>query len=190
MAGLPGDTEDKFAETIQKTIELRPDMVRLHPTLVFQETPLAEMYQAGEYAPLPLAAAIGLCKKALVELEKAGIPLIRLGLQETELMKAPGSLLAGPYHPAFRSLVEAAIFMDMATHLLLAGHVAGKASFIVSPRDVSSFRGEKNGNIHALMQRFGLDGIGVHPDPDLERGALVLSTENRGPLRLHRTEQF
>jgi histone acetyltransferase (RNA polymerase elongator complex component) len=190
MAGLPGDKEDKFAETIQKTIDLRPDMVRLHPTLIFQETPLAEMYQTGEYNPMTLSEAIHLCKKALVEFEKAGIPLIRLGLQETELMKAPGSILAGPFHPAFRSLVEAALFLDMATHLLLAGHVAGKVSFSVSPRDVSSFRGERNGNIRALMEHFGLDGIGVDPDPTLERGALVLSAENHGPSRLHRTEPF
>lgn len=190
MAGLPGDTEDKFTETVRKTIDLRPDMVRLHPTLVFQKTPLAEMYEAGEYAPLTLAAAIDLCKRALVQFEKAGIPLIRLGLQETELMKAPGSVLAGPFHPAFRSLVEAALFLDMATQLLLAGHIAGKVSFSVSPRDISSFRGEKNGNIRALKQHFGLGDIAVHPDPNLARGALVLSTENHEPLRRHRTEQF
>jgi histone acetyltransferase (RNA polymerase elongator complex component) len=191
MAGLPGDTEEKFAETVQKTIDLRPDMVRLHPTLVFQETPLAEMYQAGEYAPLTLAAAIHLCKKALVQFEKARIPLIRLGLQETELMKAPGSVLAGPFHPAFRSLVEAALFLDMATHLLHEMAVTrDKASFSVSPRDVSSFRGEKNGNIRDLMKRFGLDGITVRPDPALERGDLALSTENHGVMRLHRTEPF
>jgi histone acetyltransferase (RNA polymerase elongator complex component) len=191
MAGLPGDNEEKFAETIQKVIALRPDMVRLHPTLVFQETPLAAMYQAGEYAPLTLSEAIALCKRALVQFEKARIPLIRLGLQETELMKAPGSILAGPFHPAFRSLVEASIFMDMATRLLLEGDVAGsKASFSVSPRDVSSFRGEKNGNIRALMKHFGLDGIDVHPDPALERGTLVLGGGDRHSSPLRRMEQF
>jgi histone acetyltransferase (RNA polymerase elongator complex component) len=191
MAGLPGDNEENFAETIRKTIALRPDMVRLHPTLVFQETPLAEMYQAGEYTPLTLTAAIRLCKKALVQFEKARIPLIRLGLQETELMKAPGSVLAGPFHPAFRSRVEASIFMDMATRLLLEGNVVGgNMSFSVSPQDVSSFRGEKNGNIRDLRKRFRLDDITVHPDPSLERGALVLDLGNLHASPLRRTELY
>lgn len=191
MAGLPGDNEEKFAKTVQETIALRPDMVRLHPTLVFQETPLAAMYLAGEYAPLTLSAAILLCKRPLMQFEKARIPLIRLGLQETELMKAPGSVLAGPFHPAFRSLVEAAIFLDMATRLLREGDVAGgKASFSVSPQDVSSFRGEKNGNILDLRKSFRLNDIAVHPDPALKRGSLVLSTGNLSPSQLRRAEQF
>jgi histone acetyltransferase (RNA polymerase elongator complex component) len=191
MAGLPGDDEEKFAETVRETIALRPDMVRLHPTLVFQETPLAAMYQAGEYIPLSLSEAIALCKTALVQFEKARIPLIRLGLQETELMKAPGGVLAGPFHPAFRSLVEASIFMDMATRLLIEGDVAGgKVSFSVSPRDVSSFRGEKNGNIRDLGKRFNLDDIAVQPDPDLDRGTLVLGLGDHHSSPLRRTEPY
>ncbi|HPJ96020.1 MAG TPA: radical SAM protein [Syntrophales bacterium] len=191
MAGLPGDTEDKFSETLQKVIALRPDMVRLHPTLVFPETDLAAMYQAGEYVPLTLTDAVSLCKKALVQFERAGIPLIRLGLQETELMRAPGGILAGPFHPAFRSLVEASLFLDMATQLLREENITtGRVSFSVSPRDLSSFRGEKNGNISALTTRFNLTDIAVQSDPALERGALVLSAQGRKTLRLRRTGHF
>lgn len=191
MAGLPGDTEDKFSESIEKTVALRPDMVRLHPTLVFPETDLAAMYQAGKYVPLTMTDAVSLCKKALVQFEKAGIPLIRLGLQETELMKKPGGILAGPFHPAFRSLVEASIFLDMATQLLCGENITPKqVTFSVSPRDVSSFRGERNGNIQALMKRFDLTDIAVKSDPFLERGSLVLSTEAHTMLRHRRTEEF
>jgi len=191
MAGLPGDNKDKFSETLQKVIALRPDMVRLHPTLVFPETELAAMYQAGEYVPLTMADAVSFCKKALVQFEKAGIPLIRLGLQETELMKAPGGILGGPFHPAFRSLVEASLFFDMATQLLHEkGTTTGRVSFSVSPQDISSFRGERNGNISALTTRFNLTDIAVQSDPALERGALVLSTQGCKTLRLRRTEQF
>jgi len=191
MAGLPGDTEDKFSETLQKVIALRPDMVRLHPTLVFPETDLAAMYQAGEYVPLTLTDAVSLCKKALVQFERAGIPLVRLGLQETELMRAPGGILAGPFHPAFRSLVEASLFLDMATQLLREENITtGRVSFSVSPRDLSSFRGEKNGNISALTTRFNLTDIAVQSDPALERGALALSAQGRKTLRLRRTGHF
>jgi len=191
MAGLPGDTEDTFSETLQKVIAIRPDMIRLHPTLVFPETELAAMYQAREYVPLTMDGAISLCRKALVQCERAGIPLIRLGLQETELMKAPGGILAGPFHPAFRSLVEASLFLDMATQLLREENITtGRVSFSVSPRDVSSFRGERNGNISALTTRFNLTDIAVQSDPTLERGALVLYAQNGQTLRLRRAEQF
>ncbi|MEK7827721.1 MAG: radical SAM protein, partial [Thermodesulfobacteriota bacterium] len=44
MAGLPGDNPDRFAETIRKTIALRPDMVRIHPTLVLRDTALAQAF--------------------------------------------------------------------------------------------------------------------------------------------------
>jgi histone acetyltransferase (RNA polymerase elongator complex component) len=191
MAGLPGDTVDKFRKTIEETILLRPHIVRLHPTLVFADTPLADMYKKGEYQPLGLADAVRLCKHALVEFERAGIPLIRLGLQDTELMHSPGSIIAGPYHPAFRSLVEASFFLDMAMKLLR--HGKGKqnsATFYVHPRDVSSFRGEKNGNIRELENRFRLAGIQVRTDPELERGALVLSPDGYTRLRLKRTDPF
>ncbi|NLN59941.1 MAG: radical SAM protein [Deltaproteobacteria bacterium] len=190
MAGLPGDTEEYFAETIRKIIALKPDMARLHPTLVFPETTLAAMYTAGEYLPLTMANAISLCKRALTQFDKAGIPLIRLGLQETELMKMPGGILAGPFHPAFRSLVEASIFLDMAVQLLLKYNAMEKrVCFSVCPRDISSFRGERNGNIHALMTRFKLNDITIQPDPALERGTLVLALAHHGSQQLRRMDQ-
>ncbi|MBN1546698.1 MAG: radical SAM protein [Syntrophaceae bacterium] len=192
MAGLPGDNANKFRETIRKTIALRPDMVRLHPTLVFADTPLANMYQAGEYAPLDLAEAVRLCKYALVEFERAGICLIRLSLQETELMRAPGNILAGPSHPAFRSLVEASLFRDMAVKLLQQSKEKGSSvTFYVNPRDVSSFRGERNGNIQDLYNRFQLANIRVLSNPHLDRGTLVLSLDRNGAtLQLKRTDPF
>lgn len=191
MAGLPGDGEDTFLESVQRVIDLQPDMVRLHPALVFADTALAEMYHAGQYTPLSLSDAIRLCKRALVLFEKARLPLIRLGLLETDLMRTPGSVVAGPAHPAFRSLVEAALFMDMAVQLLHERAVLNhKATFFVSPRDVSSFRGEKNGNIRELKRRFDLEEITVQTAPDLERGTLAISDGNRILAQLKRTDQF
>jgi len=191
MAGLPGDSEDTFADSLQQAIDLKPDMVRLHPTLVFADTVLAEMFHAEQYTPLSLSSAVRLCKRALVLLEKARIPLIRLGLLETDLMRTPGSVVAGPVHPAFRSLVEASLFMDMAVQLLQERAVPDHgATFSVSPRDVSSFRGEKNGNIRELKRRFDLEEITVRPVPELERGTLVLSDGMNAVSKLRRTYQF
>jgi hypothetical protein len=190
MAGLPGDSPDRFAETIARVIVLRPDMVRIHPTIVLRDTPLAEAFREGNYLPLGLADAVDLCKNALKKLTASGIPVIRLGLQTTRELEEPGAVVAGPFHPAFRSLVETALFLEMAAALLSsAGRGSGAPAlshadtgagglsvlFALSPADVSNFYGAKRENIKALQERFGLSGIRVSPDPALPRRTLILT---------------
>ncbi|HVO67978.1 MAG TPA: radical SAM protein [Syntrophales bacterium] len=180
MVGLPGDSRSGFEYTISKTIVLKPDMVRIHPTVVFQDTALAEMYESGDYTPLSMSEAIDMCKYALRRFEEADIPIIRLGLQTTREMEKAGSIIAGPYHPAFRSLVEESIFLDMASSLLTAGGVLAKeVIFTVSPKDISSFHGHKNENIHALKKRYNLTGINVSVDHGQERRTLAMTVSGR-----------
>lgn len=192
MAGLPGDNPDLFAETIRKTIALRPDMVRIHPTLVLRDTALAHAFQQGMYKPLTIAEATDLCKNALKALTAAGIPVIRLGLQTTRELEEPGAVVAGPFHPAFRSLVETALFLELATSLLLSaergnGAVSSgtdntgrlTAHFTVAPADLSSFCGAGRGNIAFLKERFGGDEIRVTADPAVSRGTVILTHGNQ-----------
>jgi histone acetyltransferase (RNA polymerase elongator complex component) len=180
MAGLPGDSPNRFAETIKKTIELRPDMVRIHPTIVLRDTALAETFREGNYLPLGLADAVDLCKNALKALTAAGIPVIRLGLQTTRELEEPGAVVAGPFHPAFRSLVESALFREMADALLGAADSRERnVTFFAAPADISNFLGMRQGNIAALKERFGIGGIRVLADPALPRGTLILTHGNK-----------
>jgi histone acetyltransferase (RNA polymerase elongator complex component) len=181
MAGLPGDSPSRFTETIEQVIALRPDMVRIHPTLVLRDTPLAQDFREGIYLPLGLADAVSLCKNALKSLTASGIPVIRLGLQTTRELEKPGSVIAGPFHPAFRSLVEAALFLEMAATLLSSADAVGGLilQFALSPADVSNFYGAKRENIRTLRERFGLGGIHISPDPTLPRRALILTVEGK-----------
>ena len=59
-----------------------------------------------------------MCKYALRRFGEASIAVIRVGLQTTREMEMAGSIIAGPYHPAFRSLVEESMFFDMASAML------------------------------------------------------------------------
>jgi histone acetyltransferase (RNA polymerase elongator complex component) len=184
MVGLPGDNPDRFAETIRRVIDLRPDTVRIHPTLVLRDTPLAEIFKQGKYLPLTLSDAVNFCKDALKALTAEGIPVIRLGLQTTRELEEPGAVIAGPFHPSFRSLVETALFLDMATALLFsAGQENGapvlSAHFILSPADLSNFYGRGRENIKALRHRFGLCEIRVSSDPDLPRLSLILTAGDK-----------
>jgi histone acetyltransferase (RNA polymerase elongator complex component) len=38
MPGLPGDSREKFLAGVDRVIALRPDMVRLYPTVVIEGT--------------------------------------------------------------------------------------------------------------------------------------------------------
>jgi len=183
MAGLPGDSPERFAETIRKVIALRPDMVRIHPTIVLAGTPLAADFREKRYIPLTLAEAVDLCKNAIKKLAAAGIPVIRLGLQTTRELGEPGAVLAGPFHPAFRALVESAIFLEMAAALLAAageGRAAVPAAvFSLSPADLSNFLGRRRANIAALKRRFRLTALRVVSDPAIPRRTLVLKAGGR-----------
>lgn len=180
MVGLPGDSLAGFAFTVDETIALHPDMVRLHPTLVFSGTELAESFSCGAYLPLTMPEAVSACKYALGKFAAAGIPVIRLGLQTTPEMERKGSIIAGPYHPSFRALVEEALFFDMASLLLSGLNVKGRdITFFLSPRDVSSFRGQRNKNVQAIQKQFGPATISLAVDHEQQRGVLTVLMDGK-----------
>ncbi len=176
MVGLPGDTRERFEYTVEEIIRIRPDTVRIHPTIVFKDTLLAKSYLEGEYRPPTLDDAVELCKPALLRFQEAGIPVIRLGLHTTKEMEADNNIIAGPFHPAFRSLVEGAIFLDMASDLLKSTDLTDRdIVFSVAPKDVSNLRGMKNRNIKILKESFNLTEIHVRENEKQERWSLKIS---------------
>lgn len=175
MAGLPGDSQSGFEYTIERTIALKPDMVRIHPTIVLEDTGLADLFLNGTYNPLSMPEAIDMCKYALRRFREANILVIRVGLQTTREMEMTGSVIAGPYHPAFRSLVEESIFLDMASAMLADRKMSEQeVIFSLAPKDISFFLGHKNQNMHTLKELFGLTAIDVSADPLQERGTLAI----------------
>jgi len=176
MVGLPGERREHFEYSVERVIRLQPHMVRIHPTLVLADTALAERYREGDYEPLDLPEAVERCKSALRRFAAAGITVIRVGLQSTPEMEKKGGILAGPYHPAFRSLVESSIFLDMAASLLAAHPVHGRVVVLTSaPHDASRLRGQKNENVLNLKRRFGLTDLAITADPDQEKGTLRIA---------------
>jgi len=185
MAGLPGDSRPGFVETVRRTITLRPDMVRIHPTIVFEGTRLAELYGKGEYLPLGLDEAIDCCRDALVRFTLAGIPVIRMGLQTTPDMEAEGKILAGPFHPSFGMLVESSLFLEMAGGLLdgLPRSADTEATLVCAPADESSLRGLRNSNLRTLRDRARPAGLVIKTDKSNPAGSLTAIAGTR----IHRT---
>jgi histone acetyltransferase (RNA polymerase elongator complex component) len=176
MPGLPGDSADIFRATVDAVIGLNPDFVRLYPALVIKGTPLERLYLAGKYDPLPLDAAVSICREAYTKFERAGISVVRMGLQPTQELERPGTILAGPYHPAFRQLVESSIFLDKMRALLRERSEQGRtAVFGVNPRDLSTAVGQRRENIERLKKEFGLFSVRiVESRSDGGRGEVTL----------------
>ena len=167
MPGLPADSPGTFRRTVDEVIGLAPALVRIYPALVIRDTPLEKLYRQGSYRPLSLDNAVSLCADALERFRGAGIEVIRMGLQPTEELERPGTIVAGPYHPAFRDLVESAVFLKR-MRLLARG---GDASFSVHPSDLSRAIGQHRRNITALAAEFG-PTIRIMTDPSVPRGAV------------------
>ena len=112
MVGLYGDTFETVLNTAFKLSKINPDFVRVYPTLTIKDTELERLYYMKKYIPMSLEDSIYLCKYVYILFEYYNIPIIRLGLQSSDNISEDGDVVAGPYHPAFRELVESSIYKD------------------------------------------------------------------------------
>lgn len=112
MLALPGDTLEKSIFTAKEFVNLSPEIVRIYPTLVVKNTKLEQMHLDKTYVPLTLDEGVRWAKEVLKIYNENGINVIRVGLQPTDNINYGGDLVAGPFHPAFRQLVEESIMLD------------------------------------------------------------------------------
>lgn len=176
MVGLPGDTFEKSVDTAKRLIELSPDIARIYPALVITNTYMEEMYNSGNYKPLTLEEAIRISKQLLMLFEREGINVIRIGLQPTENILMGRDVVAGPFHPSMRQLVEAYIYRDMLEYML--NKLEGEKSCItieVNPRKISELVGQKRSNIFYIRKKFFIDKLQIIQNNHVEAGTLVLN---------------
>jgi histone acetyltransferase (RNA polymerase elongator complex component) len=169
MVGLPGDSEDGAMGTARRMAALRPDFVRIYPTLVLEGSPLADWFRSGRYRPMPLDACVTLVKRLYLFFKTRNIPVIRMGLQASDGLNAETGLVAGPYHPAFGHHVYAEIVFD-AISTALAKRLAPLPDPLVieaHPRMISRVQGLKKKNLFHLKQKFHLEKVVLMQDSAL-----------------------
>ena len=147
MTGLPFDTEEKSLQTARDIILLKPDCVRVYPTLTIEGTRLFDMYKSGEYIPASLDNSVGLCAKILEMFYDAKINVVRVGLQTTDNINE--DTVIGPYHPAFREIAESAIYRNK---LEKSGIKSGDVVYVNS-REISKAIGTKKANIKYFKEK-------------------------------------
>lgn len=177
MPGLPGDTPATAGASLRRTLALRPDFLRIYPTLVIAGTELERMYRRGEYAPLELSEAVALCKVLLHEAMRASVPVIRTGLQATEDLREGGAVVAGPWHPAFRQLVEGELFFDLTLQLTAGLPPHLPVTLCCAPPRVSDLAGQRRANLLRLRMERGMEVAAIKADPSLSRLELRVEAE-------------
>ena len=185
MVGLPESTRLDEINTAKELIKLKPKMVRIYPVLVIKNTRLEKEFLEGKYTPLTVVQAVETCKELVSMFKKKGIEVIRVGLQNTDEITDPkvegSEVVAGPYHPAFRQLVESGLWYDMIVSRIKQLNVkVKKVQVTVNPHDVNNVVGHKRENIEKLKEMYALDLI-VKQDDKIKQGKLELEVIEKYP---------
>lgn len=150
MPGLPGDSPEIFQATIDRIIELGPDMARLYPAVVIKGTGLAKLYRAKKYEPLSLDEAIDICSNGCTQLEKNGINVIRIGLMSSPSLLEDGEILAGPWHSAFGFLVRSNMYLEKIARFLPDAGAASEIGIRMPGNEIPLLRGHENKGVKKI----------------------------------------
>jgi len=176
MPGLPGDSRDIFLQGIDELLNLKPDMIRLYPTLVIKDTKLEKLYRQNLYHPLELSEAVEICEEACIKLEEAGIPVIRLGLMTSETLIS--QIVAGPWHEAFGFLVRSKIYQRQIASQLPAKEEFSSIILKVPPADFPLVKGHRNDGLRLIEKRTGARVLKISQDSSLPSGKILVEGRN------------
>lgn len=173
MTGMPGSEKKDDMLTAARFASLKPDTMRIYPTLVLRNTLLEKWYESGEYIPLSVEEAAAECAELLDVFDLYKIKVIRLGLHAEESLEE--NLVAGPYHPAFREICESIRFRKKIAPMLTR---LPKGSYVlkVAPSEVSKCSGQHRSNIEH-WQSLGYE-VKVIPDKNLNPGDFEVMMAN------------
>lgn len=145
MTGLYGDTNKTCMESLEKIIALKPDCVRIYPTLVLKDTYLDQLYNRGKYKPQTLDEAVSLCADLKERFDEEHIQVIRIGLMASDNINPDVDVTAGPYHPSIGELVLSEVYFRK-----LIKEINCDAEISVNEKDISAYVGNKKNNLRRL----------------------------------------
>lgn len=168
MPGLPASNLETNLDDTKKILKIMPDLVRIYPTLVISGTKLEKMYLNNEYTPLSIEEAINTVKKMIALLELSNIKIIRVGLQPSEDLREEGVIIAGPFHPAFRELVESEIYYDFFSNKL---REYKELEILINEKRISRAVGMKKSNLKKLSGK-----LNIKMDNSLELDKIIVNS--------------
>ncbi|BCS89209.1 elongator complex protein 3 [Pseudodesulfovibrio sediminis] len=154
LPGLPGDRPGVFQEDARLAAALKPEVARLYPCLVIRGTPLAAMWEQGDYAPWTLDRTREELALGLLSLWDTGVRVIRLGLPPEGTLAE--HILAGPWHPALGQSVRGLALLEIVRTQV------ENAGFTPTAMDVPRrYQGELFGHANELAEKYAALGLGA-----------------------------
>lgn len=177
MLGLPEDSFKRDIETTAELIKLSPDICRIYPALVIKDTPMEKMYYSKTYKSYTLEEAIYIAKIIYGMLVANNINVIRVGLQPTEDINVGKDIVAGPFHPSFRELVEGSIFNDLIVEYAPKSYT-GDYEITINEKDISKLYSQKKTFFNDTKEQLKTLNIKIRQSTYVNRGELELSYSN------------
>lgn len=150
MTGLYGASIRSDYEAARKIAEIKPDTVRIYPTVILEDTRLAYYLKKGMYESHSFEETVELCADLLDMFTEKEIAVIKLGLHASDIVE--GRMLGGVYHPAFRELCEGRLFRKRIENLLKTTDKNDIIVYVAKGR-LSQAIGQKKCNREYLEQK-------------------------------------
>ncbi len=175
MIGLPGSTREIEIDTANKIVGLEPDILRIYPTLVIKGTYLMEKFVKGIYKPLELDQAVDICSELLAIYNKHGINVIRIGLQPTDNINENLDVIAGPFHPSFRQLVESKLIVERIENYIKEYELSNVHDIIIftGKENISNVIGQRRENVEYLKKKYKFRNIIIKSKEGLGKGIFI-----------------
>lgn len=182
MTHLYGASRKDDWNTAMAISQLKPDFVRVYPTLVLKGTALETWWLEGHYLPPSVEESTESLINIFLLFQHRKIPIIRLGLQTTDEISDSGDVVAGPYHPNMRQLVESEIFKGVITEALTKFRGEKDVTLHVSSPLISSVAGVHGVNRQSYHDVLKVSKVGILPI--VGSGKKVVITSNASKIEL------
>ena len=151
MTGLYKSDFIKDKYTAEEIVKLKPDTVRIYPTVVLKNTHLGYLQETGEYKAPTAEESAPFCAELLQLFEKNNIRVIKLGLHSSETVES--DMVGGAYHPAFRELCEGHIYLEKILEKLSEKDKNNRYDIFVNEKALSKAKGQQKRNEKALKNQ-------------------------------------
>lgn len=161
MTGLPGADVKSEIKTAEDICAFGADAARVYPAVVFRGTELECMSVRGEYTPLGYDEAAERTASVLDVFDRAGVPVIRVGLCAGEGLTSPDTVAGGANHPAMGELAMGELFYRRISEAI--DEFIAKKNDEISGKDITVYvrrgalscaLGQKKRNITRLREKY------------------------------------
>jgi len=169
MVGLPYETMADIKDTAENVNLLKPAFIRIYPLAFLRGTPLARMYETGQFAPITFDEAVYRAMFIYLNTLRQGVKTVKMGLTDNEVIK--DRIVGGYYHPAFGFLVKSEAFYRAVSAKMADTGLEGELAVFLNSRDIPHLLGHKRANI----RRFHEAGVSITwQTADISQGTFVI----------------